>query len=105
MLDTWILYRTMVTRTITTIDFGCKLVILKLISNYFSNIKFEIYYLNTAVHLQFTSGVQYNTTVPFLRNFHWGGGGGQNRKKRQNENYEPLRFGERTSLKRDFVKL
>jgi hypothetical protein len=102
MLDTWILYRTMVTRIITTIEFGCKLVILKLISNYFSNIKFEIHYLNTAVHLQFTSGVQYNTTVPFLRNFHWGG---QNRKKRQNENYEPLRFGERTSLERDFVKL
>ena len=34
-----------------------------------------------------------------------GGGGGQNRKKRQDEKYEPSRFGERTSLKRDFVKL
>ena len=33
------------------------------------------------------------------------GGGGQNKKKRQNEKYEALRFGERTSLKRDFVKL
>ena len=31
--------------------------------------------------------------------------GGQNRKKRQNEKYEPSRFGERASLKRDFVKL
>jgi hypothetical protein len=41
--------------------------------------------------------------VPFLRNFHWGGG--QNREKRQNEKYEPSRFGERASLKRDFVKL
>jgi hypothetical protein len=47
-----------------------------------------------------------NATVPFLRNFHWGGGGGggQNRKKRQNEKYEPSKFGERASLKRDFVK-
>jgi hypothetical protein len=34
-----------------------------------------------------------------------GGGGGQNREKRQNEKYEPSRFGERASLKRDFVKL
>jgi hypothetical protein len=32
------------------------------------------------------------------------GGGGQNREKRQNEKYEPSRFGERASLKRDFVK-
>jgi hypothetical protein len=32
-------------------------------------------------------------------------GGGQNRKKRQNEKYEPSRFGERASLKKDFVKL
>ena len=31
--------------------------------------------------------------------------GGQNREKRQNEKYEPSRFGERASLKRDFVKL
>jgi hypothetical protein len=31
--------------------------------------------------------------------------GGQNRKKKQNEKYEPSRFGERASLKRDFVKL
>ena len=31
--------------------------------------------------------------------------GGQNRKKRQNEKYEPSRFGERASLKRDFVIL
>jgi hypothetical protein len=31
--------------------------------------------------------------------------GGQNRKKRQNEKYEPSRFGERASLKKDFVKL
>ena len=30
---------------------------------------------------------------------------GQNRKKRQNEKYESSRFGERASLKRDFVKL
>jgi hypothetical protein len=43
-----------------------------------------------------------NDPVPFLRNFHWGG---QNRKKRQNEKYEPSRFGERASLKRDFLKL
>ena len=40
-------------------------------------------------------------SVPFLRSFHWG----QNRKKRQNEKYEPSRFGERANLKRDFVKL
>jgi hypothetical protein len=31
--------------------------------------------------------------------------GGQNREKRQNEKYEPSRFGERASMKRDFVKL
>jgi hypothetical protein len=31
--------------------------------------------------------------------------GGQNRKKRQNEKYEPSRFGERASLNGDFVKL
>jgi hypothetical protein len=31
--------------------------------------------------------------------------GGQNRKKKQNGKYEPSRFGERASLKRDFVKL
>jgi hypothetical protein len=30
--------------------------------------------------------------------------GGQNREKRQNEKYEPSRFGERASLKRDFLK-
>jgi hypothetical protein len=39
--------------------------------------------------------------VPFLRNFHWGA----KQEKRQNEKYEPSRFGERASLKRDFVKL
>ena len=45
--------------------------------------------------------------VPFLRNLHWGGGGGGGAKqeKRQKEKYEPSRFGERASLKRDFVKL
>ena len=45
--------------------------------------------------------------VPFFKEFSLGGGGGgwQNRKKRQNDKYEPSRFGERTSLKRDFVKL
>ena len=44
--------------------------------------------------------------MPFLRNFHWGGGGGgAKQEKRQNEKYEPSRFGERASLKRDFVKL
>ena len=37
--------------------------------------------------------------VPFLRNFHWGGGGGAKQEKK------PSRFGERASLKRDFVKL
>jgi hypothetical protein len=31
--------------------------------------------------------------------------GGQNTKKRQNEKYEPSRFDERASLKRDFVRL
>jgi hypothetical protein len=31
--------------------------------------------------------------------------GGAKQEKRQNEKYEPLRFGERASLKRDFVKL
>ena len=33
-----------------------------------------------------------------------GGGGGAKQEKKQNEKYEPSRFGERASLKRDFVK-
>ena len=31
--------------------------------------------------------------------------GGAKQEKRQNEKYEPSRFGERASLKKDFVKL
>jgi hypothetical protein len=42
------------------------------------------------------------TTSAFFKEFSLGG---QNRKKRQNEKYEPSRFGERASLKRDFVKI
>ena len=34
-----------------------------------------------------------------------GGGGGAKQEKKQNEKYEQSRFGERASLKRDFVKL
>jgi hypothetical protein len=38
-----------------------------------------------------------SSPVPFLRNLHWGGKTGKKD--------EPSRFGERASLKRDFVKL
>jgi hypothetical protein len=35
---------------------------------------------------------RYAGAVPFLRNFHWGGGGAK-QEKMQNEKYEPSRFG------------
>ena len=41
----------------------------------------------------------------FFKESSLGGGGGKTGKKRENEKYEPSRFGERASLKRDFVKL
>ena len=48
------------------------------------------------------SNISYKYTSAFFKEFSLGG---QNRKKRKNEKYEPSRFGERASLKRDFVKL
>ena len=72
-------------------------------STLFTSLLYIIY-----VYVQFVPQMRLGTNITtfhisaFFKEFSLGG---QNRKKRQNEKYEPSRFGERASLKRDFVKL
>jgi hypothetical protein len=51
----------------------------------------------------YTENIQRHSA--FFKEFSLGGGGQNKETKRQNEKYEPSRFGERASLTRDFVKL
>ena len=67
-----------------------------------SNIKPRIRLLVPQTKLSVIQYIAIQHSSAFFKEFSLGG---QNRKKRQNEKYEPSRFGERASLKRDFVKL
>jgi hypothetical protein len=62
--------------------------------------KHEWYYKYSAKHKSDFSLI--NTSAIFKESSL---GGGAKQEKWQNEKYEPSRFGERASLKRDFVKL
>ena len=62
-------------------------------------------YFSSLFGLDIHSEVTSHKHSAFFKEFSLGGGGGQNRGKMQNEKCEPSRFGERASLKRDFVKL